>query len=105
MRAGAARLLGTHDFRGLATSAEVRENTVRTVFRCDVSEHDDEVHVTVQGNGFLYHMVRMMVGVLVYAGVGKLTATQVAEMVAGRGDKQDGFTAPACGLYLKEVYY
>ena len=105
MRAGAVRLLGTHDFRGFATSAEVRENTVRTVFRCDVSEHDDEVHVTVQGNGFLYHMVRNIVGTLVEIGRGKWQADHVDRVLATRDRNHAGPTAPAQGLSLLCVHY
>ena len=105
MRAGAARLLGTHDFRGLATSAEVRENTVRTLFRCDVSEHDDEIHVTVQGDGFLYHMVRNIVGTLVEIGRGKWPACHVDTILATRDRAHAGPTAPAQGLSLMCVHY
>jgi len=105
MRAGAARLLGTHDFRGLATSAEVRENTVRTVSRCDVSEHDDELHVTVQGDGFLYNMVRNIVGTLVEIGRGRWDAGHIDTILANRDRSHAGPTAPAQGLSLVCVHY
>ena len=105
MRLGAARLLGTHDFRGFATSAEARENTVRTVFRCDVSEHDDELHVTVQGDGFLYNMVRNIVGTLVEIGRGRWEADQVDLALTTRDRKHAGPTAPAQGLSLLCVHY
>ena len=105
MRLGAVRLLGTHDFRGLATSAEVRENTVRTIFRCDVSEHDDEIHVTVQGDGFLYNMVRNIVGTLVEIGRGHWPAEQVDTILATRDRRHAGPTAPPDGLSLVCVHY
>jgi tRNA pseudouridine38-40 synthase len=105
MRAGASRLLGTHDFRGLATSAEVREDTVRTVCRCDVSEHDDEVHVTVQGDGFLYNMVRNIVGTLVEIGRGRWDAHQVDTILSTRNRQHAGPTAPPQGLSLVCVHY
>ncbi|MHC4985377.1 MAG: tRNA pseudouridine(38-40) synthase TruA, partial [Planctomycetota bacterium] len=69
-RNAARRLIGTHDFRGLATSAEQRENTVRTIFHCEVSRQGKEVHVAVEGDGFLYNMVRNLVGTLVEIGRG-----------------------------------
>ena len=105
MRLGAVRLLGTHDFRGFATSAEVRENTVRTVSRCDVSEHDDELHVTVQGDGFLYNMVRNIVGTLVEIGRGRWAADQVDTILATGDRKHAGPTAPPQGLSLVCVHY
>jgi tRNA pseudouridine38-40 synthase len=105
MRLGAAKLLGTHDFRGLATSSESRENTVRTVFRCDVSEHDDEIHVTVQGDGFLYNMVRNIVGTLIEIGRGHWQPSQIDNILATRDRAQAGPTAPPQGLSLVCVHY
>ena len=73
MRQAAMRLVGTHDFRAaLTSSSDQRDNTVRTIFRCDVAADGDEIHVTVQGNGFLYNMVRNIVGTLIEIGRGTL---------------------------------
>ncbi|MCL2700880.1 MAG: tRNA pseudouridine(38-40) synthase TruA [Phycisphaerae bacterium] len=105
MRLGAVRLLGTHDFRGFATSAEVREDTVRTVSRCDVSEQGDELHVAVQGDGFLYNMVRNIVGTLMEIGRGRWPADQVDVILATRDRRHAGPTAPAQGLSLVCVHY
>jgi len=105
MRDAARRLIGTHDFRGFATSAEVRENTVRTIFRCDVSEQGQEIHVTVQGNGFLYNMVRNIVGTLIEIGRGKLQADQIDKAIASRNRTDAGPTAPPDGLSLQCVHY
>jgi tRNA pseudouridine38-40 synthase len=105
MRDAARRLAGTHDFRGLATSAEVRENTVRTIFRCEVADVDDEVHVTVQGDGFLYNMVRNIVGTLCEIGRGYWPPEQIDTILATRQRADAGPTAPPQGLTLMCVHY
>ena len=105
MSAAAVRLLGEHDFRGLAFSAEKRENTVRTITRCDVMEADDEVHVTVSGNGFLYKMVRNLVGTLMEIGRGRWQPGRIDEILQTRDRSYAGPTAPARGLCLMHVAY
>ncbi len=105
MRAGAVRLIGTHDFRGLATSAEVRENTVRTIHRCEVSAQDSEVVVSVEGDGFLYNMVRNLVGTLVEIGRGRWEPNQIDTILATCDRRNAGPTAPPDGLYLMCVHY
>jgi len=105
LRAAAVRVLGTHDFRGFASSAEVRENTVRTVTRCEVSETGDEIHVAVQGDGFLYHMVRNLVGTLIEIGRGRWEPHRVDAVFTSRDRRDAGPTAPPDGLYLLCVHY
>ncbi len=105
MREAAVLLVGRHDFRGLASSAEDRETTVRTIFRCDVSEHEDEIHVTVTGDGFLYNMVRNIVGTLVEIGRGHWPASQVQTILASCNRSDAGPTAPPDGLSMMCVYY
>lgn len=105
MRDAARLLVGTHDFRGFATSGEQRENTVRTVFRCDVVESAGEITVTVQGDGFLYNMVRNIVGTLVEIGRGRWRPSQVARIIETRDRREAGPTAPPDGLTLVCVHY
>ena len=105
MRDGAARLVGRHDFLGLATSAEVRQNTVRTIFRCEVAEADEDVLVTVQGDGFLYNMVRNIVGTLIEIGRGRWPSDRIDMILASRDRRDAGPTAPPDGLYLMCVHY
>jgi tRNA pseudouridine38-40 synthase len=103
-RAG-RRLLGTHDFRGLAQSAEIRENTVRTIYACVVAEEGEEIRVTVQGNGFLYNMVRNIVGTLMEVGRGHWDETRIDLILSTRDRANAGPTAPPDGLYLVCVHY
>jgi tRNA pseudouridine38-40 synthase len=105
MQAGARRLLGWHDFRGLASSAEVRDNTVRHVWRCDVAETGNEIHVTVEGNGFLYNMVRNIVGTLMEIGRGQWSPDRIDLILSSRERSLAGPTAPPDGLSLMAVHY
>jgi tRNA pseudouridine38-40 synthase len=103
-RAG-RRLVGTYDFRGFAQSAEVRENTVRTIFACEVEEAAEEIRVTVQGNGFLYNMVRNIVGTLIEIGRGHWEEDRIDLVLKSRKRSDAGPTAPPDGLYLVCVHY
>ncbi len=105
MRAGAVRLLGKHDFLGLATSAEIRRNTVRTIYRCEVSQGDSEIIVAVTGSGFLYNMVRNIVGTLVEIGRGRWGPDRIDRILASCDRRDAGPTAPPDGLYLMSVEY
>ena len=115
MRQAAARLVGTHDFRGFTSSMEVRENSVRTIRRCEVAEAGGEIHVTVSGNGFLYNMVRNIVGTLIEIGR-RCGAPSLARENPWGPERIDfilqslnradaGQTAPPDGLCLMCVYY
>ncbi|MFP4353818.1 MAG: tRNA pseudouridine(38-40) synthase TruA [Phycisphaerae bacterium] len=101
----AARLVGTHDFRSLASSQEQRENTVRTITACDVSQIGDEIHVQVSGTGFLYHMVRNITGTLIEVGRGRWSPEHIGPMLASLDRKHAGPTAPPDGLSLIRVHY
>ena len=105
MAAAAKRLLGTHDFRGLASSAEERENTVRTVSRCEVAQGGPECTVTVEGDGFLYNMVRNIVGTLIEVGRGRWEPARIDQVLGSRDRRDAGPTAPPDGLRLVCVHY
>ena len=105
MAAAARRLIGTHDFRGLATSAEQRENTVRTIFRCEVSSQGNQIHVAVQGDGFLYNMVRNLVGTLMEVGRGYWEPDRIDLVLSTRDRTLAGPTAPPDGLSMMCVHY
>ncbi len=105
MRLAARRLLGTHDFIGLASSSEERQTTVRTIYRCDVAEIGPEIHVSVQGNGFLYKMVRNLVGTLIEIGRGRWAPEQIDVILESLDRRNAGPTAPPDGLTLLCVHY
>ena len=105
MAEAARRLIGTHDFRGLTVSAEKRENTVRTIHRCHVGRVGQEIHVVVQGNGFLYNMVRIITGTLIDIGRGRWSPERIDHILATLNRRDAGPTAPPDGLTLECVYY
>lgn len=105
MRAAASHFVGTMDFTAMASSGCRRETMVRSVFRCDIERHYDEVRIDVQGSGFLYNQVRNMVGTLIEVGRGHWAADRVAEILAGGDRARAGPTAPARGLCLQWVRY
>jgi tRNA pseudouridine38-40 synthase len=105
MRVAARRLLGEHDFSGLAGSLVPRKNTIRTIYRCDVVEQPDEIQIFVTGNGFLFNMVRNIAGTLVDAGRGRWGPEQI-DLILKTGDRTlAGPTAPPDGLTLMRVHY
>lgn len=106
MREGARFIVGTHDFKSFeASGGNPRETTVRTISDLTVEEEGDRTVIEVTGDGFLYNMVRIMVGTLVEVGTGKRTPDQIRCILDGRDRQLAGFTAPPQGLYLKEIYF
>jgi tRNA pseudouridine38-40 synthase len=96
---------GTHDFVAFRSSGDERDYTVRTLSRIDV-EHEPSsrlVSVIVEGNAFLYNMVRILVGTMVDVGRGRLESGAVARALESRDRRRAGTTAPAHGLVLERV--
>lgn len=102
----AARLLrGRHDFAAFGNTGSARRTTVRTVWRVRLVARRERFAVVVEGDGFLYNMVRTIAGTLIDVGKGRLVPGDVARALAS-GDRDDaGPTAPAEGLYLVRVFY
>ncbi|WP_040285510.1 tRNA pseudouridine(38-40) synthase TruA [Sporosarcina koreensis] len=105
MREGAARLLGTHDFSSFCSSKTATSSKVRTIRKLEIEEQGDQLLMTVEGDGFLYNMVRTIAGVLYAVGIGWDEPHHVTEILEARDRKQAGKTAPAHGLYLMNVTY
>ena len=102
-------LIGRHDFASFQTSGSPRESTVRTVFDLSVARENDafprEITIEVEGDGFLYNMVRAIVGTLVEVGRGNHDPAWVLNVIAANDRRRAGRTAPAHGLCLLEVWY
>jgi tRNA pseudouridine38-40 synthase len=105
MTAAAAHLVGRHDFASFARPGHGRENTVRTVLALDVSHRPPKLVFGVEGTGFLWNMVRIMVGTLVEVGLGRYTPEDVPRMLAARDRRTAGSTAPPHGLYLQWIRF
>lgn len=106
MQAAAAVLRGRHDFRAFtALNGTEREHTVRDLRRLEVGRRGRRIRVTAEADGFLYKMVRSLVGVLVAVGEGKLTPAEVRRLLDSREREAVIQTAPAQGLFLVRVDY
>lgn len=102
----AACFLGAHDFSSFCTmDARERGNMVRTVTKAECRREGDLVTFTVAADGFLYNMVRIMVGTLLHVAQGKFQPNDMNRILEAKDRKAAGPTAPPCGLYLNHVYY
>lgn len=105
MRAALQIIEGTHDFSAFQAAGSVKMNPLRTIYQAECQVVGDILEFTFFGNGFLYHMVRNIMGTIVNVGKGKTTIDNFSSILAGRDRTKAGATAPAQGLYLKEVNY
>jgi len=103
MSAAAAYFVGRHDFVSFARPGHGRDYTVRTIFACEVSSRMPKVVIGVEGSGFLWNMVRIMVGTLVQVGIHRYPPQSIAEMIEARNRQLAGPTAPPHGLYLQWI--
>ena len=102
----AKEFIGTHDFRGFCSAgAKPTDNYTRTIYRAEVRREGNLIEFRVAGDGFLYNMVRIMVGTLLLACQGKLQEGDVTRILASQEREQAGITAAASGLYLNRVSY
>jgi len=105
-RSAAAVLVGRHDFKAFETSgSQVRKSTVRTIRRLDVRRDGSRVWLDVEGDGFLYNMVRNIVGTLLEIARGRWDPEETKKIVESRDRRNAGPTAPAHGLTLWQVFY
>lgn len=105
MNNAAKAFLGEHDFIGFASSGLTVKTTVRTIHSLDIKKSGDILTIDIVGNGFLYNMVRIIAGTLVYVGSGKIDWRDMENIIASKCREKAGITAPPQGLFLKEVYY
>ncbi|MDD4839683.1 MAG: tRNA pseudouridine synthase A [Clostridia bacterium] len=135
MRQAALLIVGEHDFKCFEASGSVVKETVRTIFSLDIVENSascknaisiedtqkeeskdilnnsiffentQEIEITVCGNGFLYNMVRIIAGTLVYVGLGKIEVNEISKLIESRDRTHAGKTLPPNGLCLMSVEY
>ncbi len=101
----AQAFVGTHDFKAFCSTGSTSNSTIRTIDSIEVSRDKDMIFIIVKGNGFLYNMVRIMVGTLIFINEGKISPDAVKTIIDSGERKKAGKTAPACGLYLNRVFY
>ena len=105
MRRGAALMIGEKDFRGFSSMKKTKKSTVRRLESIEIREVSGEVRLEFTGNGFLYNMVRILTGTLLEIGMGKREPESVETIFREKDRNLAGFTAPARGLTLVEVFY
>ena len=105
MNRAASHFVGTHDFKGFMSTGSKIEDTVRTIYHASVSRVGDDIIFRVVGDGFLYNMVRIMAGTLLFISMGRIDEAKLPEIIAAGERSAAGKTMPAYGLYLNKVYY
>lgn len=105
MRTAAGYLKGEHDFKSFCSPHTEVKDTVRTVHSLEIEKEGDIITVRISGNGFLYNMVRIIVGTLINVGRGACPPEKVKEILEARDRRKAAATAPAKGLVLKYIRY
>jgi tRNA pseudouridine38-40 synthase len=97
--------VGKKDFKSFASAADKRESSVRAIIRCDVTTENKSIYVDVEGDGFLYNMVRNIVGTLVEVGRGRWRPEKINEILEAKDRTAAGQLAPPQGLCLMWIKY
>ena len=105
MAKAAQDFVGTHDFTSFCGTANQKENSVRTIEYFKVEKDENLVKLIVKGDGFLYNMVRIMVGTLIFINEKKLAPDSIPQILAAKDRNLAGKTAEAHGLYLNKIFY
>lgn len=105
MKQAAAELVGTHDFAAFTSQKKTKKSTVRTIKEIQIEKSGDILTFTFTGDGFLYHMVRILVGTLLEVGLEKRSPYEMKQILASKDRERAGMLAPALGLTLLTVKY
>ncbi len=105
MKQACKTICGTHNFSAFVASGATTKTTTRTIYSCDLTRKGNYLIFQITGNGFLYNMVRILVGTLILVGKGKMTLSQFKKNLDGGDRKNVGKTVSPDGLYLKMVQY
>ena len=105
MQKGIKYFEGEHDFKGFKASGTSSKSSVRTIYNAKVIQEGERIIIELEGNGFLYNMVRIISGTMVDVGLGKIKPEEIPEIIESKERSRAGKTLPPQGLYLVEVYY
>ena len=105
MKSATTFLLGEHDFKAFTSTKKGKKSTVRRIDSIDIVKEGDLITFTFIGNGFLYHMIRILVGTLLEVGKGKRSAESISEVLESKNRENAGELVPGKGLVLEEVFY
>lgn len=105
MKSAASYLLGEHDFKSFTSTKKGKKSTVRRIDNIEIVKDGDMLTFTFTGNGFLYHMIRILVGTLLEVGRGVRTADSIPAVLESKNRENAGELVPGKGLVLEEVFY
>ena len=105
MKEASKYLIGEHDFTSFASSKSKKKSNVREIYSITINKNKEVIDIFVEGNGFLYNMVRIIVGALIHVGLHRKSPEDIKEMLERKDRSQASDTAPAKGLYLYSVKY
>ncbi len=105
MRRAGGYFIGTHDFTAFSNAKSKKKTMERTIYSIEMSQEEGFLFLRVRGDGFLYNMVRWMVGTLIAVGKGQMKAEEIPEILASKERNRTGDLAEACGLYLEKIVY
>ena len=105
MNEGCKAFLGGHDFKGFCSSGSSVNDTIRTVTECSVVRNGDDVILSITANGFLYNMVRIFVGTMIFVSEGKIQVDDLPDIINSCDRTRAGMTVAPHGLYLNKVQY
>ena len=105
MQQASEYMLGTHDFTAFSNAKSKKKSMFRTIYSIEFEEVDGFINIRINGDGFLYNMVRWMVGTLVAVGLGRMKGEEIPEIFEAKQRNRTGDLADASGLYLEKVNY
>lgn len=105
MKKASKYLIGTHDFKAFQAAGSSVKDTIRRIDRAELTWEEPYLYFDIEGNGFLYNMVRIIVGTLILVGQNKIEYKMMDNIIKSKDRQMAGPTAPAHGLCLEEVYY
>lgn len=105
MKEAAKAFIGEHDFKSFCANKRLKKSMIRNIYEIQFLCTEDKITIAYHGDGFLYQMVRIITGTLIEVGEGKRNPEEIPSILAALDREKAGFTAPAKGLALKEVFY
>ncbi|MDA9472245.1 tRNA pseudouridine(38-40) synthase TruA [Enterococcus sp. 5H] len=105
MNQACLKLMGKHDFIGFSSLKKTKKSTVRTIDELSIQKDGSLLHFTFVGDGFLYKMVRIIMGTILEIGAGEMSLEMIDEIFESKIRSEAGMTVPSQGLFLDEVYY
>ncbi|MBQ8689152.1 MAG: tRNA pseudouridine(38-40) synthase TruA [Clostridia bacterium] len=105
MNEAAKYFIGTQDFAAFMSEGSGVQDTVRTIYYLNIEKNGDCIDIKISADGFLYNMVRIVVGTLVDVALSRIKPSEIASIIKSKDRSKAGITAPADGLYLNKVIY